>query len=188
MKKKYLIILFFLIVLSVIGGWFFAKYYFLSEGTEVTTTQQITKEEILLTIKPDGRQSIMVKIFYPAGNEIISLEKKIYTTSLSINIAEEVIKEYLKELTGALRQTRLLGVYRDLDNIIYIDLSDDIRRHFSGDAKFEYNLLKSLLETVLTNVPDSKDVKLLLEGKEIETIGGHFNSFKTLKISLNIQH
>lgn len=129
-----------------------------------------------------------VKIFYPSENEIQLKEKKIYTNFLPVNIAEEVIKEYLKELKGSLSNTRLLGVYRDSNNIIYIDLSDDIRRYFSESARFEYNLLESLLKTILSNVPGAEDVKLVIEGKEIESIGGHFYCLLTLKSSINFSN
>lgn len=182
MNKKNFIISILLLLLAGIGGWFATKYY-LSIYIEKTEGIKSEKPQQALTIQPDGRHAIVVKIFYPSENEIQLKEKKIYTNFLPINIAEEVIKEYLQELQGDIGNTRLLGVYRDKNNIIYIDLSDDIRRYFSNDAKFEYNLLKSLLKTVLINVADSQDVKLLIEGKEIETIGGHFYCLFPLKSS-----
>ncbi|MCX7913301.1 MAG: GerMN domain-containing protein [Thermodesulfovibrionales bacterium] len=188
MKSKYLIIAILLVFFSGLSGWFVTKYYFLSMKGKTTQDSQTPKSEPLLDIKPDGRHSLVVKIFYPSSSGVHSVEKRIYTTSLSINITEEVLKEFLKELKGQLSQVRLLGVYRDMDDIVYVDLSDEIRRQFSGDAEFEYNLLKSLLDTVLTNVPNVKDVKILIEGKEIESIGGHFLCLKPLKSSLALKN
>lgn len=180
MNKKNLIISVLLLLSASLCGWFVTKYY-LSIQNEKLTGKETSKPEPAIDIQPDGRRSMVVKIFYPSDNEIQLKEKKIYTNFLPVNIAEEVIKEYLKELKGELSNTKLLGVYRDSNNIIYIDLSDDIRRYFSGDARFEHNLLESLLKTVLINVPGIEDIKLVIEGKEIESIGGHFYSQFTLK-------
>jgi hypothetical protein len=49
-----------------------------------------------------------------------------------------------------------------------------MRRNFQGDALSEYLLLKGIYESLVSNVQDFQDVKLLVEGKEIETLGGHF--------------
>lgn len=187
MKKKNLVISVLLLLSASLCGWFVTKYY-LSLQNDKSTQNSTSKPEPIIDIQPDGRHSMMVKIFYPSENEIQLKEKKIYTNFLPVNVSEEVIKEYLKELNVPLSNTRLLGVYRDSNNIIYIDLSDDIRRYFSGDARFEHNLLESLLKTVLINVPAVEDVKLLVEGKEIESIGGHFYCLLTLKTSIHFSN
>ena len=108
-------------------------------------------------------------------------EKKIHGSPLPVKMAEAVVAEYLKGLKEGLRDTKLLGVYRDRGNIFYIDLSDEFRRNFSGDAGQEFYLLKSLFETVTANIAGTEDVKVLIEGKEIESIGGHISSFYPLK-------
>jgi len=72
-------------------------------------------------------------------------------------------------------------VYRDKKHVLYVDLSDDFRRSFSGDARQEFLLLKSLYETVVQNVPGAEDVRILVEGKETESIGGHFIILSALR-------
>ena len=77
--------------------------------------------------------------------------------------------------------SRLLGVYKDTDQILYVDLSDEFRRNFQGDVYTEFFLLKGLYESLISNVPDIQDVKVLIEGKEIETLGGHLYLLYPLK-------
>ncbi len=187
MKKRNLIISVLLLLSASLCGWFVTKYY-LSIQNEKLPRNGTSKPEPIIDIQPDGRHSIVVKIFYPSENAIHLKEKNIYTNFLPVNIAEEVIKEYLKELNAPLNNTKLLGVYRDVNNIIYIDFSDEFRRNFLGDARFEHNLLESLLKTILINVPAVEDVKLLIEGKEIESIGGHFYCLLTLKTSIHFSN
>jgi hypothetical protein len=67
----------------------------------------------------------------------------------------------------------LLGLYKDASQVLYADLSDELRRNFQGDALDEYLLLKGIYETIISNLRDVQDVKILIEGKEAETLGGH---------------
>jgi len=178
MNLKNIIFSLLLLIIASLCGWFATKYYF-AQNAENKPEQVETKPTV--EIQPDGRHAIVVKIFIPSQNGIQETEKKIFTNYLPINIAEEVMKEYLQNLKQGLKNTRLLGIYRDRNNIIYIDLSDDFRRYFSDSAAFEYYLMESLLKTILINVPGTEDVKLIVEGKELESIGGHFNCLYTLK-------
>lgn len=182
MSKRRIFLSLFILIVAAICGWFATKYYLELQGekkNEISQAQTTPSVEI----RPDGRHVIVVKVFIPSQNGIQETEKKIITNYLPINIAEEVIKEYLQNLKPGLKSTRLLGVYRDRYNIVYIDFSDDFRRYFSDSAAYEYYLIESLLKTIVTNVPGVEDVRLLIEGKEVESIGGHFNCLYTLKLN-----
>jgi len=67
-------------------------------------------------------------------------------------------------------------------------LSDDFRRNFWGDALTEFLLLKGLYQSIIANVEDIVDVKVLIEGKELETLGGHLYLMYPLKdiVSTNL--
>jgi spore germination protein GerM len=96
------------------------------------------------------------------------------------------MEEYLKgpaggKATSLPKNARLLGVYKGADRILYIDISGEFRRNFQGDAFAEFLLLKSLYESLISNVEDIQDVKVLIEGKEAETLGGHLYLVYPLK-------
>ncbi|MFZ5908205.1 MAG: GerMN domain-containing protein [Nitrospirota bacterium] len=127
-----------------------------------------------------------VRIYYPAGNRLQLEERRPPKSSPSSTIAEATIEEYLKGPAGAPataipRNVQLLGVYRGADRILYINLSDEFRRNFQGDVLAEYLLLKGLYESLNANIEDIQDVKVLIEGKEVETLGGHFYLLYPLK-------
>jgi hypothetical protein len=65
--------------------------------------------------------------------------------------------------------------------MLYIDLSDEFRRNFQGDVFAEFLLLKGLYESIISNVQDIQDIKILIEGKETETLGGHLFLLYPLK-------
>lgn len=129
-----------------------------------------------------SNDAVAVKIFLSAdeGEGITVEELKIRNNPIPVKMAEAIMAEYLKGLKYGLKDTKLLGIYRDKRSIIYIDLSEEFRKNFSGDVKQEYSLLKSLYETITVNIPGTEDVRVLIDGKEVESIGGHFSALYPL--------
>lgn len=171
-NKKNIIIALIIFLISAPVGWYITKYYLHKKELELSKESNMSNKpsEIML---PE-RDKIAVRIFLPSDNDILIEEKNIDGNTLPIIKAENIISEYLKGLDEELRNTKLLGIYIDRQNILYIDLSNDFRSRFNGDAIKEYNLLKSLFLTIIQNIPEIEDVKILIEGKEFDSIGGHF--------------
>jgi hypothetical protein len=116
---------------------------------------------------------VPVTIYYPVGKGLVKEEKTVAAGSLPVKMVESVLREYFDGFKTNLKSTVVRGVYRDRNRVFYIDLSDEFRRGFSGDAMDEYYLLKSMYQTVVTNVSEVRDVRILIEGREVESLGGH---------------
>lgn len=170
-NKKSIFIVSALVIIAISTGWLATRYYLRHKIVGISSEEE-RKAENVIPMQSEG--TIPVKIFYPSTEGIDVGEKLIRGNRLPVLMVEDIVKEFLKLLQGDMKNTNLLGVYRDRNNIVYIDLSDEFRRGFSGDARQEYYLLKSLYDTIITNVTETEDVKLLIEGREIESIGGHF--------------
>lgn len=120
----------------------------------------------------------VLRIYLPGNNQLELKEIKIPGRISTAAIAEAVIEEFFKQtgqegVASIPQNVTLRGLYRDDRLMYYIDLSDEVRRNFQGDALSEYLLLKGIYESLLSNVQDFQDVKILVEGKELETLGGH---------------
>lgn len=125
-----------------------------------------------------------VRVYYPFSGQLDMEERKVPRQFSDVLIAEAAIKEFLKgpsisTNTGDAGKSevpagsRLLGVYPGSDKILYVNLSDEFRRNFQGDALKEFILLKGLYESIISNVQGIEDIKIIIEGKEIESLGGH---------------
>ncbi|ACL04745.1 conserved hypothetical protein [Desulfatibacillum aliphaticivorans] len=68
--------------------------------------------------------------------------------------------------------TRLLAVYVR-NGLCYVDFSREISQGLPGGAEAEYMTVFALVNTLCLNVQDISSVKILIEGKEAETLGGH---------------
>ena len=138
---------------------------------------------------PETAVLFSARIYYPVGDRLQMEERGLPRKSGQIGIAEAVVQEYLKGLKGLTgeemsavpRGGRVLGLYKGADGILYVNLSDEVRRNFQGDVFTEYLLLKGLYETLVSNVEDVQDVKVIIEGKEVETLGGHLYLLYPLK-------
>lgn len=180
--KKTIFIIIFSFIAAILAGWLFARYIY-KKNNGLSIRETAVKDEVVKLAQPE-RDMVSIKIFYPSDNDIYAEEKIIKGSPLPVVLAENIISEYLKGFRLE-TEAKLINVYRDRNNVIYIDISDGFRRGFSGDAKQEYALLRSIFETICRNVPDTEDVRLLIEGREIESIGGHFYTLYGLRAVFN---
>lgn len=171
-SKKYLWILVFLLLFAagMTGGYFYFSKKFPSQS-------MIAKE----TEEKIGRATgdmFTLRIYYPAGGRLQMEERKVQKKTIQMTVAEAVMSEFLKgpvnvSVSEIPKDARLIGLYRGDDGMLYVDLSDEFRRNFGGDAAAEFLLLRGLYESLISNVYDITDVKILIEGREMESLGGH---------------
>lgn len=134
----------------------------------------------------------VLRIYQPRGNRLEMTERKIPKRISSTALAEAVVEEFFRPqlaegVSPIPRDVKLLGLYTAAGQMLYIDLSDEVRRNFQGDALSEYLLLKGLFQSLVANVQDFQDVKILVEGKELETLAGHFYLKYALKAMLTAE-
>lgn len=75
---------------------------------------------------------------------------------------------------------RLRGVFMH-DKTAVIDFSRELIDNFGGGSAAEYILISSLVQTLCANFPQVNSVRILVEGEEIESIGGHISTARPLK-------
>jgi spore germination protein GerM len=175
-KLSGIILLVFLFIGGVAGGYLYFSKIVSKEKAVPDETKSSAKNEDLL----------LLRIYYPVGDQLQMEERRPPKRMGSTATAEATVDEYLKGSAVATipympKGARLLSVYKGTDGMLYIDLSDEFRRNFQGDVFAEFLLLKGLYESLISNVQDIQDVKILIEGKEIETLGGHFFLLYPLK-------
>jgi germination protein M len=61
------------------------------------------------------------------------------------------------------------------DRTAYVDFSREIIDGFTGGSAGEYLLVASLVQTICTNFPDIDAVRILVDGGDVDTIGGHLD-------------
>jgi hypothetical protein len=183
MKRPYNIVLLAVLFLAgVIGGYLVFMKVFPQDMPPEDADESLIMQGDLFSLR----------MYFPVNDRLVMEERRLPRRSAQIAIAEAAVEEFLKGPSGGVisdipSDARLLGLYKDTDQILYVDLSDEFRRNFQGDAYTEFFLLKGLYETLISNVPDIQDIKILIEGKEIETLGGHLYLLYPLKASISYE-
>lgn len=157
----------FIITIGVSYIYFRPKVAFTPPAGHIGSTKpDITKKKDTLEDLPHRLYSEEAQ--KPQGNSGIR-------ETSAIVIIEDAIRDYIRPYG-----VRLLDLYMDREGIVYIDLSNEIIKNFRGDAIEEYNLISGLYNTIKKAVPTISSIKLLIEGKEIESIGGHIDISKPI--------
>lgn len=126
-----------------------------------------------------------VRVYYPAGDKLRLEERTIARVFSQKKIMKGALLEFLKGSPDVERNvipenSILLGMYIGNDGVVYLNFSEDFKRNFHGDVLDEYLLLKSIYETLMAN-GKVDDVRILINDKETDSVGGHFSAEYPLK-------
>ena len=90
-------------------------------------------------------------------------------------IAEDTIRKIVEEY-----DVKLLDLYLASDGLIYMDFSDEIKKNYHMDISQELNFLAGLFTGIRASVPGLTAMKILIEGKEVDSLGGHIDISKPI--------
>jgi len=85
-------------------------------------------------------------------------------------VAEDIIKKNMGPY-----KVRLLDLYMDREGIVYIDFGGELKNNFKGDATEELRIIAGLYNGIKFKVPGFTALKILINGKETESFGGHID-------------
>jgi len=175
MKKVIKILLCSLLVISTVAFFGCEK----KDSKSVTNKEKL--ENLKLPLEKDG--FIQLGIFFDGSKDstnvqvvkderIINKEELIGETIMQELIKGPNVKSELKPILS--KETRLLS-FSIKDNIAYVNLSKEAKIKMSEVKE------KSCLEGIvasLTQLPSVEKVKITMENKDIDTIGGNFDISK----------
>jgi hypothetical protein len=113
---------------------------------------------------------------YDADKHISETEStQVFRKDTMLVVAEDIIRKQVKPYS-----VRLLDLYMDREGIVYIDFGDELRKNFHGDTLEDLNILAGLFRQIKAAVPGFKALKILIEGREAESFGGHVDISKPI--------
>jgi len=135
-------------------------------------------------LKPEAGKE-MIKLYFPSDGRLRAEERQVQKAFSRLAAARTVVEEFLKGPAGNAKSyvpegAGLIDIYDGADGILYVDLSDAFRNGFEADAMSEFLLLRGLYESIIANVYGVVDVKVLIAGAEVETLGGHISIARPL--------
>jgi len=138
---------------------------------------------------------LAVKVFFPSvsGSSILSSEQRtIFKSSELTNRAKQLLKLVIdgplsKELLGAIpKDAKLQEVFVSNDGVLFVDFSSAISVNHPGGILNEQATIYSIVDSLLYNLPEVHQVKILIGGTEQETLAGHCLLLLPLDMDLSI--
>lgn len=155
--------------------------------TEKTAKPEMPKDE---SNKKFLTQNI--KVFYPDENATVLIAVprtiKFVDESEKYSAALSELMQTPKEqgLTNIFpKHTKIKNVSLNADTVI-IDFDKDIAKNFVGGSTGEEFFIYSIVNT-LTEFPEVKQVKFLIDGQEVETLAGHMDLSEPLSRSIDVK-
>ena len=82
--------------------------------------------------------------------------------------------------------TKLRAVYIATGGICFVDLSRNIGKDHPGGCNSEILTIYSIVNSLILNIPEIKQVKILIEGEEALTLAGHIDLKSPLEANMLI--
>lgn len=168
-KKKNSIVPFVLLlsvsfVLSVGGSFFYLKDKFAFESS--ISGDDLTSNES----GDEGSGERSMRLYKPMERGLPIRGDTVQRKDTLLVMVEDFIRKRVEPY-----RVNLLDLYLDREGVIYIDLGDEIKKNFRGDAYEELTILAGLYKGIKETVPELTAMKILIEGKEEKSFGGHID-------------
>ena len=165
------------------------RYEDLSEGNYISKVKyddiasQLAGKDAELTTANDLITEVNVYFpdenatgLFPERKSVKATDKSKYKAAMEALMAGPKDKRLTSVMPG---KTQLLWVKMDKDTV-KVNFDENICRSFRGGSTGEEMLVGSIVNT-LTEFPEVKQVQILVEGHEVDSIGGHLDTSKPLK-------
>jgi spore germination protein GerM len=111
---------------------------------------------------------------------LMSEQRVISHSGDSVDYARSIVEALLKGPQNSLvrtiaAHTKLRAIYILPDGACYVDLSQAVAKDHPGGCNSELLTVYSVVNSLILNVPEIKRVKLLMGGKEVQTLAGHID-------------
>lgn len=139
------------------------------------------------------REKLQVFLYFSDVNERFLVPEKRYIPKISNT--EEQTKGLVKALlegskTGLIntfpQNTELQSVKIRSNDVAFVSFDKNLIKLHPGGSAGEMATIYSLANTLTTNIPKVKKVKLLVDGKEIESIKGHIDTLQAFSYNKEI--
>lgn len=151
---------------SISGGYFYFRDRLAFESSFIA---EIESRQIAAASAKQKKHDLRLYAADEAGSGSVSRKDAMLVA------AEETIRKHMKPYS-----VRLLDLYMDREGTVYIDFGDELKKNFRGDALEELGILGGLYKGIKAAVPGFKAIKILIEGREAESFGGHIDISKPL--------
>lgn len=128
----------------------------------------------LYFLSEDGLHLVPTEREVPLAEGAVAQARSILEAQLSAEPAAPLLSTIPKGVT-------LRGIFVSERNEVFVDLDPSIRSAHPGGATEELMTVYTIVNAVLTNLPNLQEVQIMIGGKEADTLAGHVDLRRPLK-------
>ncbi len=183
MGNKYHLLYVGLSILSGIAFWDSTIFIFISCTSEPPPSIGLVAEEQMESTNSLVYSGKIMGYLYFADKEnnfLIAEERLLVQPKDPEQFGRIIIEALIKGPNGDLLQTipkgtDLRAFYVTQDKTAFVDLSEAVRDNHPGGSQSEFNAIYSIVNSLVLNVPEIDQVKILIGGRESMTLAGHID-------------
>ncbi|MAE70393.1 MAG: hypothetical protein CME06_07995 [Gemmatimonadetes bacterium] len=138
-------------------------------------------------LRPVG--SVVLYFSDRSGERLISEMRDVAGSEDPSSRAASIVRELAAGSRSGLARTvpadvEVLHVFVDDVGVVYLDLSGDLVDRHTGGTRGEILTLRSIARSISANDPRVSGVRLLVDGRELDSIHGHVDLSRELRIGV----
>ncbi|MBL7032385.1 MAG: GerMN domain-containing protein [Nitrospira sp.] len=146
-------------------SYFYFKGKFAFESSYIADIGLVQDED-----SSEGRDGDPSRLYESKKSSPVIRSGTVFRKDALLFVAEDIIKKNMEPY-----KVRLLDLYMDREGIVYIDFGGELKNNFMGDATEELRMIAGLYNGIRFKVPGFTALKILINGKETESFGGHID-------------
>ena len=177
-----------ILFLAMGGVYAFFTWRDWKEETARQTSIDLPVPSAVSTEAREVEQKLEAKIFFPSGEtKLLRAEKRVVPArdephKLVSILIEELLKGPVEAGYRTIPQgTRLKDVFLDRQGTVFLNFSSELERGHIPGTWSEALTVYSIVNTIAANIDGMNRVYILVDGSEVDTLGGHFAINRMLK-------
>lgn len=179
-NRMLLILVFGIFLIAVTGG----GVYLWIRAHDPDGAQSLNEGGTQSLVQPAFRnEPTTITIYYPANGMLLtstaSVKRQPDTQAQARETLAAALIDQRAVQAAVFRDIKLKAFYLDGQGTAYIDLIPFQRRDISASAWEEFLAISAMVNTVMQNFDEVKQVRFLVDGREAQTLAGHIDLSRT---------
>ena len=128
-------------------------------------------------------EPLMITLYFPSDGMMASGSATVKRQPDGQSQAREILAAMLGDKRTAqialLKDVRLRELYLDATGTAYVDLATAQQKEIRASAWEELTAIYAIVNTLMQNIEEIKRIRILLDGREAQTLAGHIDLTRT---------
>ncbi len=174
-KRLLLVLIAGIVFIAAVGGFLLWGGVHAPDAVQKEAGQSVNQ-----LIQPAFRnEPLAVTLYYPLDGLLVAGTVSVKRYPDSQSQAQETLTAFLQDQRAAqasiLRDIKLRAFFLDSQGTAYVDLAPVQQQTVRGSGWDEQLAIYAIVNTLMQNFEEIKQVKLLMEGRDAETLAGHMD-------------